>query len=82
MNKKGSFWALFSILYVLLLIFLFVLISYSSQSKKMCSNECADTGTRFSNIEPNGEWFNTRDLCICYLKNGTIKSFVMDDKNE
>ena len=79
MNNKGNafIWIgiILSVLFLILGISLGIL---SSQSKKMCSNECADKGTRFSKIIPNGEWFNTRDLCICYLPD-KVESFVMSE---
>ena len=84
MNKKGNYWSItMTIFLVLLFILGIVLLIFSSQSRKMCENECADKGTRFSEIIPNGEWFNTRDLCICHFPNKE-ESFVMAEelKNE
>ncbi len=82
MNKKG-FGGLEILIIILVLLFIFswVLIGFSIASHKRCSNECADRGTRFSDVTPNGELFNTRDLCSCYFEDGT-EAFVMGDKDE
>lgn len=64
------------IILVLSIVFLVVLVVISIESRNMCENQCADRGTRFSKIVPNGELFNTRDLCVCYHTD-KIESFVM-----
>ena len=82
MNKKGNALIWIGIILLILVVgYLIVGGYFSIHSYKMCSNECADKGTRFSDVSPNGESFNSRDLCICQYPNRT-ESFVMGDKNE
>ncbi len=79
MNKRGNSLTVVSIIFLILfVIFLTVVSIISLESRKICKNECADRGTRFSDVVPNGEFFNTRDLCVCYYQNKT-ESFLMEN---
>lgn len=76
MNKKGEFlswlFGTIAILIILFVISLFVAVLYFSHtSTNMCDHECADRGTRFSKIIPNGEAFSLEDMCICYYEDRT-----------
>lgn len=64
-----------TILFILFFTYLIIGSFVAHESRTMCRNECSDKGTRFSQVIPNGETFNTHDLCICYLEN-KVESFI------
>lgn len=80
MNKKGNvFVIIWIVLLILFFIYLFIIIIISTESHKICKNECSDRGTRFSDIIPNGEAFSLRDLCVCYFED-RMEQFIQGGK--
>lgn len=58
---------------ILIFVLIISAIILSETTYNLCKQECRKVGTSTFDVKENGNW-DMKDLCICYLNDGTIET--------